>query len=65
MMVIPSMIFPDFDLNKLMSDEEKKEFYRTIGYEGEDTSTSTYPKGVKIDSFAKIFLDFHSLVYRY
>jgi hypothetical protein len=31
-----------------MSEEEKKEFYATIGYEGEDISTSTYPKEVNI-----------------
>ncbi len=34
-----------------MSDEEKKEFYETIGYEGEDTSTLTYPKEVNINLF--------------
>lgn len=42
------MIFLAFDLKKIMSDEEQAEFYQIIGYNGEDTSTSTYPKTVEI-----------------
>ncbi|UJR10669.1 hypothetical protein I4U23_014864 [Adineta vaga] len=34
---------PNLDLEQVMSPEEKKKFYDAIGYEGEDTSTSTYP----------------------
>jgi hypothetical protein len=39
----------ELDLEKVISDEEKKKFYETIGYEGEDTSTLTYPKEVIIN----------------
>ncbi|CAF4187784.1 unnamed protein product, partial [Rotaria sp. Silwood2] len=35
---------PELDLEKVLSAEEKKKLYETIGYEGEDTSTLTYPK---------------------
>ncbi len=35
----------------MLSGEEKKKFYETIGYEGEDTSTLTYPKEVNINLY--------------
>ncbi|CAF0895845.1 unnamed protein product [Rotaria sp. Silwood1] len=35
---------PELDLEQVMSPEEKKKLYDAIGYEGEDTSTSTYPE---------------------
>ncbi|CAF2796909.1 unnamed protein product [Rotaria sp. Silwood2] len=35
---------PELDFEKVMSPEEKKKLYDAIGYEGEDTSTSTYPE---------------------
>ncbi|CAF1542330.1 unnamed protein product [Adineta steineri] len=35
---------PELNLEKDMSPEEKKKLYDAIGYEGEDTSTSTYPE---------------------
>ncbi|CAF4041164.1 unnamed protein product [Adineta steineri] len=35
---------PELNLEKDMSLEEKKKLYDAIGYEGEDTSTSTYPE---------------------
>jgi hypothetical protein len=31
-----------------MSPEEKKKLYDAIGYEGEDTSSSTYPEEVSL-----------------
>jgi len=30
----------------VVSDEEKQKFYETIGYQGEDISSLTYPKEV-------------------
>ncbi|CAF1265249.1 unnamed protein product [Rotaria sordida] len=35
---------PELDIEQVMSPEEKKKLYDAIGYEGEDTSTSTYPE---------------------
>ncbi|CAF3586652.1 unnamed protein product [Adineta steineri] len=46
---------PELDLEKVMSPEEKKKLYDAIGYEGEDTSTSTYPE-TYIDIDLKIHL---------
>ncbi|CAF1073014.1 unnamed protein product [Rotaria sordida] len=50
---------PELDLEKILSAEEKEKLYETIGYEGEDTSTLTYPKDyVDIDlSIRLIMLD--------
>ena len=31
-----------------MSPDEKQKLYDAIGYEGEDTSTSTYPEEVRL-----------------
>jgi len=36
----------DLDLEKVMSPDEKQKLFDAIGYEGEDTSTSTYPEEV-------------------
>ena len=36
----------ELDLEKVMSADEKKKLYDAIGYEGEDTSTSSYPATV-------------------
>ncbi len=47
----------ELNLEKIMSEEEKKEFYATIGYEGEDISTSTYPEQyVDIDVTIRLLL---------
>ncbi|CAF3899768.1 unnamed protein product, partial [Rotaria magnacalcarata] len=35
---------PDLDFEKVMSPDEKKKLYDAIGYEGEDTSTLSYPE---------------------
>jgi len=35
---------PNLDLEKVMSPDEKQKLFDAIGYEGEDTSTSTYPE---------------------
>ncbi|CAF4818350.1 unnamed protein product, partial [Rotaria sp. Silwood2] len=35
---------PELDFEKVMTPEEKKKLYDAIGYEGEDTSTLTYPE---------------------
>ncbi|CAF4513265.1 unnamed protein product [Rotaria sp. Silwood2] len=35
---------PELDFEKVMTPEEKKKLYDAIGYEGEDTSTITYPE---------------------
>ncbi|CAF4795165.1 unnamed protein product, partial [Rotaria sp. Silwood2] len=37
---------PELDFEKVMTPEEKKKLYDAIGYEGEDTSTITYPEEV-------------------
>ena len=37
----------ELDLEKVMSPDEKQKLYDAIGYEGEDTSTSTYPEEVR------------------
>ncbi len=39
--------FVELDIEKVMSPDEKKKLYDAIGYEGEDTSTSTYPEEVR------------------
>ena len=39
--------FVELDLEKVMSPDEKKKLYDAIGYEGEDTTTSTYPEEVR------------------
>ncbi len=36
----------ELDLEKVMSPDEKKKLFDAIGYEGEDTSTSSYPEEV-------------------
>ncbi len=50
--IIKINIWSDFvlelDLEKVMSPEEKKKLYDAIGYEGEDTSSSTYPEEVSL-----------------
>lgn len=38
----------ELDLEKVMSPDEKQKLYDAIGYEGEDTSTSTYPEEVRL-----------------
>lgn len=40
----------ELDLEKVMSPDEKQKLYDAIGYEGEDTSTSTYPEEVRFSS---------------
>lgn len=55
----------EFDLEKVLSDEEKRKFYETIGYEGEDTSTATYPKEVIIHLSLLYLYNFQKIVYRY
>lgn len=37
----------ELDLEKVMSPDEKQKLYDAIGYEGEDTSTTTYPEEVR------------------
>jgi len=37
----------DLDLDNVMSADEKKKLYDAIGYEGEDTSTTSYPSNVR------------------
>jgi hypothetical protein len=44
------LLFIELDLEKVMSPDEKKKLYDAIGYEGEDTSTSTYPEEVCSDN---------------
>jgi len=39
-------LFLELDLEKVMSPDEKKKLFDAIGYEGEDTSTSSYPEAV-------------------
>ncbi|CAF4497379.1 unnamed protein product [Rotaria socialis] len=52
---------PELDLENLLSAEEKKKLYQSIGYEGEDTSTITYPKDyIDIDLAVRlVMLDFN------
>ncbi|CAF4025677.1 unnamed protein product, partial [Rotaria magnacalcarata] len=52
---------PELDLENLLSAEEKKKLYKSIGYEGEDTSTITYPKDyIDIDLAVRlVMLDFN------
>jgi hypothetical protein len=45
-----------------MSAEEQKKFYETIGYEGEDTSTLTYPKEVTMNLLFMYVHDIQNLV---
>jgi hypothetical protein len=40
-------VFVELDLEKVMSPDEKQKLYDAIGYEGEDTTTSTYPDEVR------------------
>jgi len=49
----------------VLSDEDKKKFYEIIGYEGEDTSTLTYPKKVIINLFLMCLYHIHEIVCRY
>lgn len=42
-------LFLELDLEKVMSPEEKKKLFDAIGYEGEDTSTSSYPEEVNFE----------------
>ena len=35
---------PELDLEKVVSPEEKKQFYEAVGYDNEENSTSNYPK---------------------
>ncbi len=46
----------------MLSDEDKKKFYEIIGYEGEDTSTLTYPKAVIINLFLIYLYHIHQIV---
>jgi len=59
-----SLVFVELDLEKVMSPDEKKKLYDAIGYEGEDTSTSTYPEEVRsLVSFYSIHsIDFSTLI---
>jgi hypothetical protein len=41
------LFFAELDSEKAISPDEEKKFYDAIGYEGEDTSTSTYPEEVR------------------
>jgi hypothetical protein len=43
-----------------MSPEEKKKLYDAIGYEGEDTSTTTYPEEVCSLFY---FLNIYSIIF--
>jgi hypothetical protein len=58
------LVFVELDLEKVMSPDEKKKLYDAIGYEGEDTSTSTYPEEVRsLVSFYSIHsIDFSMLI---
>ena len=43
-----SLYFTELDLQKVWSPDEKKKLYDAIGYDGEDTSTLSYPKEVSL-----------------
>jgi hypothetical protein len=53
----------ELDLEKVMTPEEKKKLYDAIGYEGEDTSTSSYPEDVSFCTLYnqnKIYIEYFS-----
>ncbi len=57
--------FLELDVEKVMTPQEKQKLYDAIGYEGEDTSTSSYPIEVCFCNsyqFNKIYFAYFSIL---